>query len=294
MSAGSRTIVIGARGQVGSALLAQLGEHGTGISRSDADITVRVELERALSAAGPVSALINASAYNDVDGAESNRDLAFAVNSDAPGWAAEWAAERNVPFVHYSTDYVFPDGVDRLWRESDHPAPLNVYGESKLAGEAAVLCAHSTSNVIRTSWVYSNSSNNFVRRVLQLASSGHPLQMISSQVGAPTYAPELARATLLMVKNQHSKTTENTGIFHLAGSGSVGRAEFAREIVRIGIAEGVLAKEVAVDEIETSSYASPARRPINCVLDCARTDALGITLPPWRESLVAAVQAARS
>ena len=294
MSVGSRTIVIGARGQVGSALLVQLGEHGVGISRSDADITVRMELERALNAAGPASALINASAYNDVDGAESNRDLAFAVNADAPGWAAAWAAERNVLFVHYSTEYVFPDGVDRPWRESDHPAPLNVYGESKLAGEAAVLRAHSTSKVIRTSWVYSNSSSNFVRRVLQLASNGNPLQMASSQVGAPTYAPELARATLLMAKNQHPQATENTGIFHLAGSGSVGRAEFAREIVRIGVAEGVLAKEVAVEEIETSSYASPARRPINCVLDCARTDALGITLPPWRESLVAAVQAARS
>jgi dTDP-4-dehydrorhamnose reductase len=289
-----RTIVIGAAGQVGSALLAQLGEHGVGISRSDADITVRVELERALNAAGPVSALINASAYNDVDGAENNRDLAFAVNADAPGWAAEWAAERNVPFVHYSTEYVFPDGVGRPWKESDHPSPLNVYGESKLAGEVAVLRAHSTSMVIRTSWVYSNSSNNFVRRLLLLASSGNPLQMVSSQFGAPTYAPALARATLLMVKNQYPRAAENDGIFHLAGSGSVNRADFAREIVRIGVAKGVLAKEVAVEEIETASYASPAQRPVNCVLECARTDALGITLPPWRESLASAVQAARS
>jgi dTDP-4-dehydrorhamnose reductase len=289
-----RTVVIGARGQVGSALLAQLGKHGVGIARNDANIAVRAELERALNEAGPVSALINASAYNDVDGAENGRDLAFAVNADAPGWAAEWAAEHNVPFVHYSTDYVFPDGIGRPWRESDHPVPLNTYGESKLEGEAAVLRAHSTSIVIRTSWVYSNSSNNFVRRVLLLASSGNPLQMVSSQVGSPTYAPELARATLLMAKNQEQGATENQGIFHLAGSGSVSRSDFAREIIRMGVAEGVLAQEVAVEEIETASYASPARRPVNCVLDCARANALGITLPPWQKSLVSAVQAAQT
>jgi len=289
-----RTIVIGARGQVGSALLAQLGEDGVGISRNDADITVRKELEDALNTAGPVSALINASAYNNVDGAEGDRNLAFAVNADAPGWAAAWAAERNVPFVHYSTEYVFPDGVGRPWNESDHPAPLNVYGESKLAGEAAVLRAHGTSVVIRTSWVYSNSLNNFVRRVLQLASSGKPLQMVSDQVGAPTYAPALASATLVMAKNHYPRATESDGIFHLAGSGIASRPEFAREIVRIGVAEGVLAHEVDVQEIESASYASQAQRPANCVLDCARTDALGLTLPLWRESLVLAVRAARS
>jgi dTDP-4-dehydrorhamnose reductase len=294
MSVSPRTIVIGARGQVGSALLAQLGEDGVGISRNDADITVRKELEDALNTAGPVTALINASAYNNVDGAEGDRNLAFAVNADAPGWAAAWAAERNVPFVHYSTEYVFPDGVGRPWSESDHPAPLNVYGESKLAGEAAVLRAHGTSVVIRTSWVYSNSLNNFVRRVLQLASSGKPLQMVSDQVGAPTYAPALASATLVMAKNHYPRATESDGIFHLAGSGSASRPKFAREIVRIGVAEGVLAQEVDVQEIESASYASPAQRPANCVLDCARTDALGLTLPPWRESLVLAVRAARS
>jgi dTDP-4-dehydrorhamnose reductase len=289
-----RTVVIGARGQVGSALLAQLGTHGVGISRSDANIAVRAELERALNESGPVRALINASAYNNVDGAESDRDLAFAVNADAPGWAAEWAAEHNVPFVHYSTEYVFPDGNGRPWKESDQPVPLNVYGESKLAGEAAVLRAHRTSIVIRTSWVYSNSPNNFVRRVLLLASGGNPLQMVSSQFGSPTYAPDLARATLLMASNQDQNGTESFGILHLAGSGSVSRTEFTREIIRVGVAEGVLSQGVAVEEIETTSYASPARRPVRCVLDCAQADALGITLPPWRESLVSAVQAARS
>ena len=162
MTAADRTLVIGATGQVGSSLLLQLGSTGVGVSRNEADFSNRVDLVRALDAVGPVQAVINAAAYNNVDRAESERDEAFRINADLPGWIAEWAAARKVPFLHYSTEYVFPNGDGVAWREDDAPAPLNVYGESKLAGERAVHQAHGKSIVIRTSWVYSAGTSNFV------------------------------------------------------------------------------------------------------------------------------------
>ena len=150
MSESPRTIVLGAAGQVGSSLVQQLSENGIGITRKDADITNKADLYRVLERAGPVSALINAAAYTDVERAESERELAFAVNADAAGWAAAWASKQHIPFVHYSTEYVFPDGSDHLWLEDDAPAPVNTYGESKLAGELAVRSAYPESVVIRT------------------------------------------------------------------------------------------------------------------------------------------------
>ena len=123
MTAAGRTIVVGANGQVGSSLLVQLGTSGVGISRTEAQLSSRDDLVRALDAVGPVQAVINAAAYNNVDGAESERGEAFLINADLPGWLAEWSAARAVPFVHYSTEYVFPDGNGVAWSEDDAPAP---------------------------------------------------------------------------------------------------------------------------------------------------------------------------
>lgn len=294
MTAGERTIVIGASGQVGSSLLAQLGASGVGVSRNEADFSNRVDLVRALDAVGPVQAAINAAAYNNVDRAESERDEAFRINADLPGWIAEWAAAREVPFVHYSTEYVFPDGNGAAWRESNVPAPLNVYGESKLAGERAVQLAHSDGIVIRTSWVYSAGTSNFVRRVLELAASGNPLSMVSDQVGSPTDAADLARATLALLHSPSRAAAMGNQILHLAGSGSVNRAEFSRAIIEAGVHAGVIRSGVLVNETLTSEQTTAARRPTNCVLDCSKARALGFELAPWQESLKRVVQEMRA
>ena len=294
MTAAGRTIVVGANGQIGSSLLVQLGASGVGISRTEAQFGSRDDLVRALDAVGPVQAVINAAAYNNVDGAESERGEAILINADLPGWLAEWSAARAVPFVHYSTEYVFPDGHSVAWRESDSPAPLNTYGESKLAGERAVQRVDGNSVVIRTSWLYGTSKSNFVRRVLELAALGKPLTMVSDQVGSPTDAADLARATLALLQREDREKVMGNRILHLAGSGSVDRAEFSRAIIEAGVHAGVIPHAIPVTETTTSEFVAAARRPTNCVLDCAKARALGINLAPWHESLTRVVQEMRA
>lgn len=293
MTGAPRTIVLGAAGQVGSSLMAQLGDAGVGLTRQDANITVRNELISALDNAGPACALINAAAYIDVERAESERDLAFAVNADAAGWAAAWAAERSIPFVHYSTEYVFPSGNGNPWREGDQTGPLNAYGESKLAGEIAVREAYPRGLVIRTSWVYSENANNFVRKVLQLAATKPSLSMVADQWGSPTFAPDLAQASLRITQDAALVSSIAGGVLHLASGRAVSRAEFARIIIDVGVAEGVLKVAVPVIDISSDAYISVVQRPLHCVLDCSQSEALGVHLGPWEDSLLIAVRAAR-
>lgn len=293
MTAAGRTIVVGANGQVGSSLLVQLGASGVGLSRNDAQFDNRTDLVRALDATGPVQAVINAAAYNKVDCAESERGEAFLINADLPGWLAEWSAVRAVPFVHYSTEYVFPHGQGVAWREGDAPAPLNVYGESKFAGERAVQQVNSISIVIRTSWVYSAGEKNFVRRVLELAALGKPLTMVRDQVGSPTDAADLARATLALLQRDDREEVMGNRILHLAGSGSVNRAEFSRAIIEAGVHAGVIPHAVPINETATSEYVAAARRPTYCTLDCSKARALGMELDPWQEALTRVVQEMR-
>ena len=293
MNQSPRTIVLGANGQVGLSLVQKLGEMGVGITRHDADITNKDALFRALEEAGPTSAVINAAAYTDVERAESEPELAFAVNADAAGWAAEWTAEQNIPFVHYSTEYVFPDGSDHLWCERDSTAPVNTYGESKRAGELAVRNAYPESVVIRTSWVYSEQPSNFVRKVLQLAQFTPSLTMVSDQIGRPTFAPDLAHAALRITQDAALRSRIQGGVLHFASGRAVSRADFARAIIDVGVVEGVLSHAVPVLDTTSDQYVTAARRPLRCVLDVSQAEALGLQLGRWEDSLPIAVRAAR-
>ena len=293
MSGAPRTIVLGAAGQVGSSLVQQLGENGIGITRKDADITNKADLYRVLEEAGPVSALINAAAYTDVERAESERDLAFAVNADAAGWAAAWASEQHIPFVHYSTDFVFPDGNNVFWLERDATSPLNTYGESKRAGELAVRIACPESVIIRTSWVYSEQPGNFVHKVLQLAQSAPSLTMVSDQVGRPTFAPDLAHAALRIAQDAAFRLSIQGGLLHFSSGRALSRADFARAIIDIGVTEGVLSHAVPVVDTTSDQFVTAARRPLHCVLDISQAEALGVQLGRWEDSLAISVRAAR-
>jgi dTDP-4-dehydrorhamnose reductase len=293
MSESPRTIVLGAAGQVGSSLVQLLGANGVGIARRDADITNKAELYRALEEAGPVSALINAAAYTDVERAESERNLAFAVNADAAGWAAAWAAEHHIPFVHYSTDFVFPDGNHDCWIEGDATSPLNTYGESKRAGELAVRNAYPESVIIRTSWVYSEQPSNFVHKVLQLAQSAPSLTMVSDQIGRPTFAPDLAHAALRIAQDAALRSRIQGGLLHFASGRALSRADFARAIIEAGVAEGVLGRAVPVVDTTSDQFVTAARRPLHCVLDISQAEALGVQLGRWEDSLAISVRAAR-
>jgi len=293
MNLSPRIVVLGAHGQVGSSLVDELGETGVGITRKEVDITNKAALYRTFDNVGPISAIINAAAYTDVERAESERERAFAVNADAPGWLATWAAEHSTPFVHLSTEYVFPDASDHLWQEDDATRPLNAYGESKRAGELAVRDAHADSVIIRTSWVYSEQPNNFVRKVLQFAKSSTSLTVVSDQVGRPTFAPELARAAVRIAHDAELRSRIHGGVLHLGGGNSVVRSDFARAIIDVGVAEGVLSHAVPVVDTTSDQYVTAARRPLHCVLDISQAEALGLQLGQWEDSLPVAVRAAR-
>ena len=292
MNVTPRIIVLGANGQVGSSLIRQLGPTGVGITRNDADVTDRAALYRALDQSGPAAALINAAAYTDVERAESERDLAFAVNAHAAGWAAVWAGERNIPFVHFSTEYVFPDANEHLWREDEATNPLNAYGESKLAGERSVRNGHAEGVIIRTSWIYSEQPNNFVRKVLTLASSAESLSVVADQVGRPTFAPDLANAAVRIVQDAGLRSRIQGRTLHLGGETAMRRSDFARAIIDVGVAEGVLSRAVPVVDITSDQYPMAARRPLQCVLDIAQAELLGLQLGRLEDSLPIAVRAA--
>jgi dTDP-4-dehydrorhamnose reductase len=195
--------------------------------------------------------------------------------------------------VHFSTEYVFPDGSDHLWLEDDGTAPLNAYGESKRSGELAVRDAHPESVIIRTSWVYSEQAGNFVRKVLHLAKSSSSLTVVSDQVGRPTFAPELANAALRITQDAALRSRIQGGMVHLASGAAVTRSVFARAIIDAGVTEGVLSHAVPVVDTTSDQYVTTARRPLHCVLDISQAEALGLQLGRWQESLPIAVRAAR-
>ena len=289
MTLTNRVIVVGAAGQVGGALMAQLGDRGHAITKQQANIANRSELLRSLTNAGPAHLLINAAAYTNVDRAESEPELAHAVNGDAPGWMAEWAADQHIPFVHYSTEYVFPGGKPEPWTESDKPSPLSAYGASKLAGEQAVRAVGGQDITLRTSWVYDDSTRNFVGRVLERAATVDQLTMVGGQKGAPTYAPDLAKTTLAIAEALTSKSTTLPNLLHLTGAGSAWRPEYARAIIALALSSGLLSRDVAVVEVPETVQTDGAARPQSCILDCSRASALGFTLPDWRSSLAQSI-----
>jgi dTDP-4-dehydrorhamnose reductase len=291
MTLANRVIVVGAAGQVGGALMAQLGDRGHAITKQQANIANRSELLRSLTNAGPAHLLINAAAYTNVDRAESEPELAHAVNGDAPGWMAEWAADQHIPFVHYSTEYVFPGGKPEPWTENDKPSPLSVYGASKLAGEQAVRAVGGQDITLRTSWVYDDSTRNFVGRVLERAATVDQLTMVSGQKGAPTYAPDLAATTLAIAEALTSKSTTLPNLLHLTGVGSAWRPEYAREIIALALSSGLLSRDVAVVEVPEAVQADGAARPQSCLLDCSLASTLGFMLPGWRSSLAQSITA---
>jgi dTDP-4-dehydrorhamnose reductase len=225
-----------------------------------------------------VDAALNCAAWTDVDGAETNRDEAYAVNAAGARNLAAAAAERGVPLMHVSTDYVFagdaplrPDGRRRAYLESDPTGPRSVYGETKLTGEIHVLEASPRNTVVRSSWLFGTGGRNFADTMLALAAEREAVQVVSDQVGCPTWTGHLAPALIGLVER------EVTGLVHLAGAGHVSWNGFAVEIFRQ--AEAVC----RVEEATTEQLERPARRPSWSVLESERDEVL--PLPPWQDGL---------
>jgi dTDP-4-dehydrorhamnose reductase len=290
-----RILLTGSAGQVGAELvrtLAPLGELHA-LARAELDLADLASVRGAVRARRP-DVVVNAAAYTAVDRAESERELAFRVNAEAPEALAEEAARLGALMVHYSTDYVFDGTLRTPYTESDEPAPLGVYGESKLAGERAVAAAGGAHVVLRTSWVWDTRGHNFLRTILRLAREREELRVVDDQVGAPTRARDLAEATAAMLRSIRAAggalDEESHGVYHLTARGSTSWYGFAREI---------LERDPAAHEqrcrrllpIATSEYPTAARRPAYSLLDDRRIrERWGIRLPDWRESLAEALR----
>jgi len=297
-----RILLTGINGQVGGDLRPLLQPFGTIIApaRSDLDLVDTNAIRRFVKEAEP-DWIINPAAYTAVDKAESEPDLASAINADAPRALGEAAAELGIPVIHFSTDYVFDGGGSRPWKETDETRPLGVYGASKLAGEQALAASGAAHLIFRTSWVYSSRGKNFLLTILRLALQKEELRIVNDQQGIPTWSRDLARLVVHMIKtiseqaNTSGASVQDAvravqGVYHAAGSGETTWYGFAEEFLRVAAAARPSAKLARLIPIPSSEYPTPARRPANSRLDCGRlAQVFGYTLPPWEESAAAVI-----
>ena len=272
-----RLLVFGATGQVATELR-RLVPQARFLARVDVDLENLTEVIEAVKATD-AAAVINAAAYTAVDKAEEDRARATAINGEAVAAMAWTAAERRIPFVHLSTDYVFDGSGDSPWRPDDPTDPLGVYGESKLAGETVTRAAGGVHAILRTSWVFSAHGANFVKTMLRLSETRDRLTVVADQVGGPTPAATIAEACV-SIAAALSADPGKSGTYHFAGAPDASWADFAREIFRQA------GRAVTVEDIPTSAWPTPARRPANSRLDCTATEAaFGIARPDWRAGL---------
>lgn len=278
-------LVFGSTGQIGQALSALLDD-AVVLGRTEADFSKPDSLAAIVEDIRP-EAVINAIAYTQVDKAEEEEALATLINGDAPGVLARVSAKLNIPFAHYSTDYVYDGSGDKPRNETTPTAPLSAYGRSKLAGEKAVEAAGGQYLIFRTSWVYDAFGKNFLKTMLRLGAEREQLRVVADQIGAPSYAPHLAAATLQAM----AKPDFTPGIYHMCNAGETSWHGFAEEIFKEAKAHGMEMKVQSVEPIPSSAYPTAATRPLNSRLDCSKLkDTLGVTLPDWREGLKDAME----
>lgn len=226
--------------------------------------------------------VVNAAAYTAVDKAEDDVDAAFRTNAEAPGVLARACALRDIPFVHYSTDYVFDGQGSRPYREDDPTAPLGVYGASKLAGEDAVRSVGGRHLILRTAWVYGRHGHNFMKTMLRLGADRDELRVVADQVGTPTPAALIADVTTELLGLRDAPS----GTFHLTPRGETSWHGFAEAVFEEALARGLISRAPKVIPIATSDYPTQARRPAYSCLDTGKVEAcLGRALPDWRESM---------
>ena len=270
-------LVFGQSGQVATEL-ARLPIEGRFLSRSEADFADPSGCAALVAAQEKVTAVINAVAYTAVDRAEDEEEQARIVNAATPGAIASACAARGIPFVHISTDYVFSGEGERPFAPSDPIAPVNAYGRTKDEGERLVRESGAVHAIIRTSWVFSPHGGNFVKSMLRLSENRDSLTIVADQVGGPTPASAIAEAAARMAEALVDQP-EKSGTYHLSGTPDVSWADFARAI----FAEA--GRDMTVEDIPTSAYPTPARRPHNSRLDCSTLAEFDLERPDWREAL---------
>jgi dTDP-4-dehydrorhamnose reductase len=291
-----KILLLGKNGQVGwelQRILSVLGDvvaldrHGLSSGQGlCGDLTQLQDMARTVQQLRP-DVIVNAAAHTAVDKAESEPELARALNALAPGMLAQEAVKLGALLVHYSTDYVFDGSGTRPWTEADSPAPLSVYGQSKLEGEQLIQAACSRHLIFRTSWVYAARGGNFAKTMLRLAQERERLTVIDDQFGAPTGAELLADVTAHAIRSV-LKQPQQAGLYHLAAGGETtwnGYAQYVlAEAKRLQPAIKIIAK--AADPVPTSAFPTPARRPNNSRLDTHKLQStFGLNLPAWQQGV---------
>ncbi|MBL1260659.1 MAG: dTDP-4-dehydrorhamnose reductase [Thiotrichaceae bacterium] len=283
-----RILLSGTNGQVGSALQCLLSKNNEvfAFERATLDLTNSEQIRQHVQEIKP-DIIVNAAAYTAVDQAEKEPALAFAINGTAPGIFAEEAAHINAILIHYSTDYVFDGSGNQPWQEEDKPAPLNIYGASKLAGEQTIKASGATHLILRTSWVYGEHGNNFVKTILRLAAEKEALNIIDDQIGAPTSAEFIADATAQILNQlKENSIALKSGTYHLCCSGETSWHGFSSEIVRLAKQHNTPLAVKEINSIPTSDYPTPAERPKNSRLDCTRLEkTFGLQPISWQAAL---------
>lgn len=283
-----RLLVTGANGQVGHALVRQGGAAVVGRDRAALDVTDREAVRRAVQEHAP-DLVVNAAAYTAVDRAEAEEETAFAVNRDGPAHLADACAEAGIPLIHLSTDYVFDGAKGAPYVEEDDTAPLGVYGLSKEAGEEAVRERLGRHVILRTSWVFGDHGQNFVRTILRLGRERDVLRVVADQRGNPTAAADIARAVLEIAERIVGGEEASWGTFHFAGQPATTWHGFAEAILAEARHQGPVRAE-RVEPIPTSAYPTLAPRPVDSRLDGSKLATVwGIDAPPWRPALRAVV-----
>ncbi|MFJ4344663.1 dTDP-4-dehydrorhamnose reductase [Pseudomonas sp. NPDC089401] len=281
-----KILVCGHNGQVAQALQAQLAGLGElhALGRDQFDLARPEALREPLRRLAP-QLIINAAAHTAVDQAESEPDLAFAINADSPRVLAEEAVRLGAPLIHYSTDYVFDGEKATPYTEADRPNPLGVYGRSKLAGEQAIAAVGGQHLILRTSWVYSMHGRNFLLTMQRLLQEKPQLRVVDDQIGAPTWAGTIAASTRALIERWQAGQAGAWGTYHLAAQGETSWFGFAWAIAEQLQARGLPCAELL--PIPSSEYPTPAHRPLNSRLDCSRlAQEWDVHQPHWRQALI--------
>lgn len=279
-----KILLLGKDGQVGLELQRTLLPFGElhACNRNQADLENLPELNRLLQTIKP-DLIVNAAAYTAVDKAEVDSDRAYKINRDAVAVIADYAAQNEALFIHYSTDYVF-DGQKALpYQETDRTNPLSVYGLSKRAGEEAIEQSRCKTLIFRTSWVFSSRGNNFIKTILRLAKEKNSLNIVADQYGAPSSAELIADVTALAIGGYRSGNI-GAGIYHLTAAGETNWHGFACHVVNQAIANGANLQldSSTIYPITTEEYPAPAKRPKNSRLDTSLlASKLGLQFPDW-------------
>lgn len=283
-----KVLITGKNGQVGSCLVSQLTDIPSidflALGREELDITNDDQVNEVVNKYQP-TVIINAAAYTAVDKAESEVELANAINNIGPKNLAKAASSVNAVILHISTDYVFAGNKHGLYTENDEVNPQGVYGQTKLAGEQSVAQECAEHIILRTAWVFSEYGNNFVKTMLRLAQTRDTLGVVSDQYGGPTYAGDIAKA-LINIAQQLQQGATKFGVYNYSGYPHVSWQEFATEIFAKALSQQVIETPVTVNAISTSEYPTPAKRPANSKLDCSKiTTNFSVQPSDWKTAL---------